>query len=132
MAGRIWIVCGAISAAIAVAAGAIGAHVLKASLSESELQTYEVAVRYQMFHALGLIAVGLLVGRASPRWLTAGGIALVLGTLLFSGGIYGWLLTDAKPLIHVVPLGGMAWIVGWLLVAWGAYGGPSGSQRVES
>ncbi|HEX3725098.1 MAG TPA: DUF423 domain-containing protein [Pirellulales bacterium] len=132
MAGRFWIACGAISAAIAVGAGAIGAHLLKASLSEAELQTFEVAVRYQMFHALGLVAIGLLVGRANPRWLMAAGIALALGTVLFSGGIYGWLLTGFKPLIHIVPLGGMAWIVGWLLVAWSACCGPRRSRSIES
>ena len=122
MNGKIWVVSGALLAAAAVSAGALGTHLLKETLQlpESELQTYEVAVRYQMVHALGLILVGVLVGRGDSRLWQAAGIAFLLGIALFSGGLYLWLLTGIKPFVHIVPVGGLAWIVGWLLLAAGA------------
>ncbi|MEX2114219.1 MAG: DUF423 domain-containing protein [Pirellulales bacterium] len=133
MAGKYWIAIGAVSASVAVAAGAIGTHVLKESLKlpESDLATYDIAVRYQMLHSLGLMLVGLLAARGASRWLTAAGVAFLLGIVLFSGGIYAWLATDVTTFIHVVPVGGSAWILGWLLVAGGALWG-SGSERASA
>jgi uncharacterized membrane protein YgdD (TMEM256/DUF423 family) len=122
MSGNVWIACGAVVASLAVAAGAIGTHVLKETikLEPAALETYETAVRYQMYHALGLILVGLLILRAPHGLLTAAGVAFILGVVLFSGGIYAWLATAQKPFIMVVPIGGSAWILGWLLLAAGA------------
>lgn len=119
---KFWIASGAILASVAVMAGAVGTHVLKErlQLADTELQTYEVAVRYQMYHALGLMLVGILVGRQSSRWLTTAGVALLLGIVLFSGGLYARLLAGFQPGVPIVPTGGMAWIVGWLLLAVGA------------
>jgi uncharacterized membrane protein YgdD (TMEM256/DUF423 family) len=126
MNGRFWIVSGAVLAAAAVSAGALGTHVLKETLRlpESELQTFDVAVRYQMVHALALILVGLLVDRHDGRLWRAAGAAFLLGIVLFSGGLYLWLGTGIKPFVHVVPVGGLAWIVGWLLLAAGAWRAP--------
>lgn len=122
MSPRFWIACGALLAATAVAAGAVGTHLLKErfQLSESQLETYDVAVRYHMVHALGLILVGILASRRKSGWLTAGGSAMLLGILLFSGGIYARIWTDLQPIVPVVPVGGTAWILGWLLVSAGA------------
>ena len=122
MKGKAWIASGAVLAAAAVAAGAVGTHVLKeiVQLEESALETYDVAVRYQMIHALGLIFVGILAPRGTTRLVPAAGVAFGLGIVLFSGGIYAWLATDMKPFVQVVPIGGTAWIIGWLLLAAGA------------
>jgi uncharacterized membrane protein YgdD (TMEM256/DUF423 family) len=120
MSGNSWIAVGAVLASIAVAAGAIGSHVLKDKLEPAALETFETAVRYQMYHALALIVVGLLVFRGAHGLLTAAGILFFLGTLLFSGGIYAWLATAQKPFVMVVPIGGSAWILAWLLLAAGA------------
>ncbi len=122
---RFWIALGALSASIAVAAGAIGTHVLKESLElpESELATYDLAVRYQMTHSLGLILAGLLMTRCASRLLTFAAAAMVLGIVLFSGGLYGWLFTGQTPFVHVVPVGGSAWILAWLMLAAGAIWG---------
>lgn len=122
MTGKIWIACGALVASAAVAAGAVGTHVLKETLKiqPSALETYDVAVRYQMVHALGLIFVGLLAARGATWLVPAAGIAFGLGIVLFSGGLYAWLATGVKLFVYVVPVGGMAWIIGWLLLAAGA------------
>ena len=125
MAHKFYLASGALLAAASVAAGAVGTHFLKETLKlpEAELQTYEVAVRYQMYHALGLIVISILAMRNGSRLLAAAGAAFLLGIVLFSGGIYAWLLTDIKPFVHVVPIGGMAWIVGWLFLAAAALNG---------
>ncbi len=125
MAARYWIALGAVLAAAAVAAGALGAHLLKdlvkrEVLSSDQLASFETAVRYQMFHALALVLAGLLLERSPAGLVQAAAIAFLLGIVLFSGGIYAWLATGIKPLVHVVPVGGLAWIVGWLLLAAGA------------
>jgi uncharacterized membrane protein YgdD (TMEM256/DUF423 family) len=122
MPGRYWIAIGAISTSAAVAAGAIGTHVLKESLKwpVDDLETFDIAVRYQTIHSLGLMIVGLLLARGRSRLLTAAAALFVLGIVLFSGGIYAWLATDNVLFIRVVPVGGTAWILGWLLAAGGA------------
>lgn len=121
MSNRFWLVCGALFAGTAVVAGAIGTHFLKETLElpADKLQTYEVAVRFQMYHALALLVVGILATLGRSRWLSATGAAFLLGIVLFSGGIYAWLATEIKPFIHVVPVGGMAWTLGWLMFAIG-------------
>lgn len=122
MSGNVWVALGAVLAATAVSAGAIGTHVLKETikLEAPALETFETGVRYQMYHALGLIFVGLLVLR-QPHWLlTLAGAAFLFGIVLFSGGIYLWLATHVRTFIMVVPIGGTAWILGWLILAAGA------------
>ena len=122
MPGKYWIAIGAISASVAVAAGAVGTHVLKESLKwpADDLDTYDVAVSYQTVHSLGLLIIGLLMTRGRSRWLTAAATLFALGIVLFSGGIYAWLATENTTFIRVVPFGGSAWILGWVLVACGA------------
>ena len=119
MAGRYWMACGAVLAALGVGLGAIGAHVLKERLSADQLVTYETGVRYHMYHALALIVVGLVIERHTSSLLQASAVAMFLGIVLFSGGIYAWLASAIKPFVHVVPIGGLALIVGWLLLAAG-------------
>jgi uncharacterized membrane protein YgdD (TMEM256/DUF423 family) len=119
MHGRFWIAAGALLGGAGVTAGAVGTHVLKEvlKLPDSDLAAYETAVRYQMYHALALVMIGLLVGRGASRWLSAAGAAFLAGTLLFSGGLYVWLATGQTAFVQIVPVGGTAWIVGWLLLA---------------
>ncbi len=122
MNAKLWIAIGALLAGIGVGAGAVGTHVLKEQwhVVPEVLETYDVAVRFQMYHALALVVIGLLIGHRPSRWFTAAAVLHLAGIVLFSGGIYGWLATGIKPLIHVVPIGGMCWIVGWLVLAIGA------------
>ncbi len=117
MPARHWVMIGAIVAALAVAAGALGAHALEKILAERQLRSFETAVRYQLFHAVGLILVGLLAAQApAEHWSWAGWLFLV-GVVLFSGGIYAWLSTGIQPFVHIVPIGGVLLILGWIVLA---------------
>jgi uncharacterized membrane protein YgdD (TMEM256/DUF423 family) len=114
---RTFLALGAISAAISVAAGAFGAHALKARLAPDLLAVFETAARYQMFHALGLGLAAWAASRGGGAAATWGGWLLVLGTVLFSGSLYALALTGVRALGAVTPVGGVAFIAGWLALA---------------
>ena len=118
---RTFLAIAALSGLIAVAAGAFGAHALDARLTADRLAIFETAARYQMYHALALVLIGLLaLGRPHGALPVAGG-AMVAGTVLFSGSLYVLALTDMKWLGAVTPLGGLAFMVGWGLLAFAAF-----------
>lgn len=115
---RVFIVLAAIAAFLAVALGAFGAHGLKSILTPPQLETYRTGVEYQMWHALGLGLIGLLLERYPDRaaliwagWLMFGGI------VLFSGSLYLLTLTSARWLGAITPFGGVAFLAAWLLLA---------------
>ena len=119
---RTFVALGAASAFLAVAAGAFGAHALKARLPLESLAVFETGARYQMYHALALIVVGLVIERdwAAGSGMVAGaGWLFVAGTVLFSGSLYALAITDHRWLGAVTPLGGLAFLAGWLLLAVG-------------
>jgi len=109
---------GGIAAGIGVAAGAFGAHSLKEMLDVSKLAVFETAVRYQMYHALGLCIVAWAVDRYAAEEFSTVGWCFAAGILLFSGSLYGVALTGARWLGALTPLGGAALIAGWILFAW--------------
>lgn len=120
---RLFAVLGAVSALVAVAAGAFGAHALRARLAPDSLAAFETGVRYQMYHALAL----LLVAWAATRWpappVRAAGWLFVAGTVVFSGSLYALALTGVRGLGAVTPLGGVAFLAGWLALAVGVWKG---------
>jgi uncharacterized membrane protein YgdD (TMEM256/DUF423 family) len=105
----------AVLAALATGLGAFGAHGMKGHFDDSAMQSFETAVRYQMYHALalGLCAALGLCGRRTG----AAAICFLIGTVLFSGSIYGLVFLQARWLGPVTPLGGTAFLVGWILLA---------------
>jgi len=114
---------GALLAALGVAAGAFGAHGLKARLSPEMLAVFETGVRYHLIHALALLAVAWAATRWESRVIPAAGWLFVVGIVLFSGSLYVLTLTGIRGLGAITPFGGVALIVGWLLLAWGAWTG---------
>jgi len=118
---RIFIVLGALSAFVAVAAGAFGAHGLKGRLSAEMLAIFEVGVRYQMYHALALIGTAWLQSRRPCAFTLVGGWCFVSGTLLFSGSLYLLSVSGLSWLGMITPLGGVAFLAGWLCLAWAAW-----------
>jgi uncharacterized membrane protein YgdD (TMEM256/DUF423 family) len=117
---RIFFALGAISAFISVAAGAFGSHGLKDRLSPELLSVFEVGARYQMYHALALIAVAWALSKWPGSLAVTSGWLFVVGTLLFSGSLYLLSLTGLKWLGAITPLGGLAFLAGWLCLAWSA------------
>lgn len=101
---------GAVNAALAVAAGAFGAHGLRERLEPRALEIFETAARYHMYHALAMIAAGLLVARGA-------GWAFQAGIVIFSGSLYALAMTDVKVLGAITPIGGLAFLVGWIWLA---------------
>jgi uncharacterized membrane protein YgdD (TMEM256/DUF423 family) len=121
---RVFITIGALSGFLAVALGAFGAHSLRDRLTPDMLQVFQTGVTYQMYHALALIGVGILLGRFSVEgspWLTAGGWLFVGGSVLFSGSLYVLSLTNTAWLVAITPLGGIAFLLGWLALAIGIW-----------
>jgi len=106
---------GACFAMLAVIIGAFGAHGLKRVLDVYALGLVETAARYQMYHALALLLVGLFAmsPRFSPRWLKIAAFAFGLGIVLFSGSLYILALSEVRWWGAITPIGGVAFIVGW-------------------
>lgn len=120
---RLFFALGSLSAALAVALGAFGAHALKARLAPDLLAVYDTGVRWHIAHALGLLAVAWAATRWPGAWVQAGGWLLVAGTVLFSGSLYALALTGMRGLGAITPIGGVAWIAGWACLAWAALRG---------
>jgi uncharacterized membrane protein YgdD (TMEM256/DUF423 family) len=119
--GRHFLGVGALSACVAVAAGAFGAHGLRDIVSADRLVVWETAARYQMYHALGLLIVAYLASQKTAGPARLGGWLFVAGTILFSGSLYALTLTGITILGAITPLGGLAFIAGWLVLAWGVW-----------
>jgi uncharacterized membrane protein YgdD (TMEM256/DUF423 family) len=118
---RLFLALGAISAFIGVAAGAFGAHGLRARLTAEMLAIFETGVRYQMYHAFALLIVAWAISRFSnSAVLATAGWLFVVGTVLFSGSLYLLSLTETRWLGAITPLGGVAFLGGWLCLAWAA------------
>jgi uncharacterized membrane protein YgdD (TMEM256/DUF423 family) len=121
---RLFITLGALSGFLAVAAGAFGAHALRDRLTAAMLDVFQTGVTYQMYHALALVGVGILLARFSidgSVWLTAAGWLFVGGSVLFSGSLYALSLSGTTWLGAITPVGGIAFLVGWLAVAIGIW-----------
>lgn len=108
---------GCILMGFAVALGAFGAHGLKAHTDAYGLATWETAVRYQAWHALGLIAIAATSRFFSTKTLNAAFICMLIGTLIFSGTLYILVLSGLKWLGAITPIGGVLMIVAWLVLA---------------
>ncbi|MBX7167813.1 MAG: DUF423 domain-containing protein [Pirellulales bacterium] len=144
MSPRFWIIVGALAGALGVGLGAFGAHGLPPWLRqhvaaemrsaedsipverevEKRVATYETAVRYQMYHALGIVLAGVLLACRGCRLWQAAACAMLFGILVFSGLLYALVVTGVKVLGAIVPIGGVAMIVGWVLLAAGAWSMP--------
>ncbi len=120
---RTFLALGAISAGISVAAGAFGAHALKARLAPDLLAIFETGARYEMYHALGLVAVAWAAHRWPGPATSGAGWLFVAGTVLFSGSLYALALSGVRALGAVTPFGGLAFLVGWALLAYAAVRG---------
>ncbi|MEW5882388.1 MAG: DUF423 domain-containing protein [Pseudomonadota bacterium] len=120
---RLFVILGAASAFVGVAAGAFGAHALKARLAPDLLAIFEVGVRYQLVHALALLAVAWACMRWPGRLAAASGWSFAAGTVLFSGSLYLLALTGMRAFGVITPVGGALFLAGWVLLAAAAWRG---------
>ncbi|MCU0341741.1 MAG: DUF423 domain-containing protein [Spirosomaceae bacterium] len=115
---KLFLQSGAILGALGVALGAFGAHALKSTLEASgRMDTFETAVKYQFYHALALILVGLLLQNApavAHKWYNWSGYAFMIGVLIFSGALYAICFTGVRAFGAIAPIGGTLMIVGWI------------------
>ena len=120
---RVFLGLGALFGFLGVGLGAFGAHALRGSLSPDDLATFETGVRYQMYHALGLVAVAWVQSRWPGTGVLAAGWLFTAGIVVFSGSLYTLVLTGERWLGAVTPVGGLAFLTGWALLAWTAFRG---------
>ncbi len=116
---RSFLILGAVSAFVGVALGAFGAHALKSRLSGEMFGIFEVGVRYQMYHALGLCVVAWVCSHTPGA--SASGWLFCAGTVLFSGSLYVLSLTGFRWLGAITPLGGLCFLAGWAWLAWSVW-----------
>lgn len=121
-AERVLFSLGAFSAFLAVAAGAFGAHALRGRLSPEMLSVFETGARYQMYHAVAMLAAGWAFARWPGPRVAAAGWLFAAGTLLFSGSLYALALTGIRSFGAVTPAGGLCLLVGWVCLGSAAWG----------
>ena len=113
---RIFLIFGSIGGFLAVALGAFAAHGLKSHLDTAALQTWQTAVQYLSFHALALLAIGL-ISEQHPKAAISGWL-MVVGMVLFCGSLFALSITGIKLLGMITPLGGLCFLAGWLWLGW--------------
>ncbi len=122
-ADRLFLLLGSLSGFTGVVLGAFAAHGLRGRLAAPMLDVFEVGVRYQLYHALALLFLGLALARWPRAEFSAAGWLFVFGTVVFSGSLYALSLSGMRWLGAVTPIGGLAFLLGWLGIAWGAWKG---------
>ncbi len=120
---RLFLIVGALTAGLAVALGAFGAHGLEGRVTPERLETYQTGVLYHLAHALALLGVSWAASQWPGGAVHAAGWLFVAGIVLFSGSLYLLVLTDTRWLGAVTPFGGVAFLIGWALLAWGVFKG---------
>ena len=115
---RFFFTLGSLFAFLAVAAGAFGAHALEARLTPDRLETFELGARYQMYHALALLAVAWATTRWPGTLTTTAGWLFVAGIVVFCGTVYALGLGGPRWLGAITPIGGLSFLAGWLTLAW--------------
>lgn len=120
---QIFISIAAILGGLSVASGAFASHALREKISERSLEIFETGARYQMYHALALLLVALLLSRTEtpPFTLVASGWLFIIGVAIFSGSLYALSITGIKILGAITPLGGAAFLAGWGALAVAAW-----------
>lgn len=120
---QLFLLLAAILGGLSVGSGAFATHALREKLSERSLEIFETGARYQMYHALALLLVAVLLSRTEspPPALVATGWLFIIGIAIFSGSLYALSLTDIKSIGAIAPLGGAAFIAGWAALAFAAW-----------
>ena len=123
MRGDLWLPVAALNGALAVAAGAFGAHALEGRVPEPDVSAFHIGAQYHMYHALALLAVSWFSrqGSGPSKVLSVAGWAYLGGIVLFSGSLYIMGMTGSRAVVWLTPIGGLSFIAGWLAFAWAGY-----------
>jgi len=119
---KTFLLLGSINAFLAVALGAFGAHGLRSKLSDEMLAIYQTGIQYHMFHAVGLMIVGLVF-----QWISNSSVmiwagwSMAFGILIFSGSLYVLSISGLRWLGAITPVGGLGFLIGWLLFAYAVF-----------
>lgn len=119
---NLWLAIGAFAGLTGVAAGAFGAHGLRHRLTPDMLAIFETAARYQMYHALALVALGLAADRLPAGAIRNAGALFTAGIVVFSGSLYALSISGVRALGAITPIGGVAFLAGWLTLLLAAFG----------
>ena len=114
---KTYIIIGALLSAVGIALGAFGSHSLKTKFNPEELVIYDIATRYLMYHAIGIISLGILGYNVPNSIVKIPIIIMIIGIVLFSGSLYLISIKGYTKLGVITPLGGTAFIVSWVLLA---------------
>ena len=114
---RNFLLIGALAGFLGVGLGAFGAHALRGRLSAEMLAVFETGVRYQLYHALALVAVAALMFRLNGWLMVTAGWSFTAGIVLFSGSLYLLAFTGTRAFGAITPLGGLAFLIGWAALA---------------
>jgi len=114
---RNFLLIGAVAGFLGVGLGAFGAHGLRGRLSPEMLAVFETGVRYQLYHALALVALSAVMFRLNGWMVVAAGWCFVAGIVLFSGSLYALALSGVRSLGAITPLGGLLFLLGWAALA---------------
>ncbi len=116
---KFFLIAGAVNGFLSVALGAFGAHLLEGRIEDKYLATWETAVQYQMFHAVALVAIGILMSSkllGAVSSLNTAGYLILAGIIIFSGSLYVLSLTGIGVLGAITPIGGVAFLAGWIML----------------
>lgn len=117
---KLFLIIGSTLGGLSVAIGAFGAHALKNILeANDQMQTFETGVKYQFYHALALILLGILMQKFDHKLFIWSGYGFIIGTILFSGSLYILSLSGIGKWGAITPLGGVAYLVGWITLVIG-------------
>ena len=114
---KIWVIVGAILLALAIVLGAFGAHIIKSKISSEDLAIFEIGVRYHIYHAIGLMVVGLIGFHVHQNIIDIPALIITAGIIIFSGSLYILVLTGVRWMGSITPIGGLLFIIGWILLA---------------
>ncbi|MBV34812.1 MAG: hypothetical protein CMP47_05060 [Rickettsiales bacterium] len=113
---------GAMFMALAVALGAIGSHALSSKLTEKSMYLFNLGVNYQVYHAIGLLAIGIIFAQFPNKKTLFSGWMMFVGIVGFSGGLYFYAITQEEWVRSIIPVGGVLLISSWIALIWGIFG----------
>jgi uncharacterized membrane protein YgdD (TMEM256/DUF423 family) len=116
--GKTFLILGGLFGFLGVGIGAFAAHMLKPKLTPELFDIFEVGVRYHMYHALAIVAVGLAAAQWPESGVGLAGCLFAAGIMVFSGSLYVLAITGTKWLGAITPIGGVAFLAGWAVLAW--------------